>query len=168
MENPGRLSIQTLLISGLIAVPVWVTPLYAGALLWDTSTSAPSPLALGYASAINNSGIVVGSVGSFLTQQAAEVSISAPNLLIPLSGVPLESSASDINSLGQISGSYEDLGGYEHAFVWSSTTGMQLLGNLGGNLSTAWAINDAGQIVGQTATAAGPQAFLWSSRSLSA
>lgn len=139
--------------------------IYAGALLWNTSTSSPSPLALSYTGAINNSGMVVGSItidAILLTQQAAEVSISAPSITIPLSGVPLNANASGINSSGQVSGGYQDLVG-NHAFVWSSTTGMQLLGNLGGQLSNALAINDADQIVGQTETSANLlQAFLWS------
>ncbi len=140
---------------------VAVTVGSASVLFWNTSTSAPSLLSLDIASAINYSGIVVGSSGGV----AAEVSISAPTNVITLSGLPpvLPSYASDINSSGQISGSYDDLGGYAHAFFWSSETGMQLLGNLGGNYSNALAINDAGQIVGQAATGSSDQAYLWSS-----
>ena len=133
----------------------------AGTVLWYTTTSAPVTLALDYVSAIDNSGMAVGSVQN----QAGEVSASAPGIALSLSGVPLNSvssSASDINSLGEIAGSYEDPGGYEHAFVWSAATGLQLLGNLGGNLSTAFAINEAGQVVGQSATANSVQAFMWS------
>jgi probable HAF family extracellular repeat protein len=135
--------------------------LHAGTVLWYTSTSAPVTLALDYVSAIDNSGMAVGSVGN----QAGEVSASSPGIALSLSGVPLNSVsslASDINNLGEIAGSFEDPGGYEHAFVWSSATGLRLLGNLGGNLSTAFAINDDGQVVGQSATANSVQAFMWS------
>jgi probable HAF family extracellular repeat protein len=146
----------------LIAAAMCVAPaIHAGTLLWYTSTSAPSTLALDYVSAINNSGMAVGSVGN----QAAEVSASAPGVARSLSGIPsnsLSSFASDINNAGSIAGSFEDPGGAEHAFVWSSANGLQLLGNLGGDLSTALAINDAGQIVGQSATANSVQAFIWS------
>jgi probable HAF family extracellular repeat protein len=48
-----------------------------------------------------------------------------------------------------------------HAFLWSSSTGMQDLGSLGGS-SYANAINNAGQVVGYYETSAGnDRAFLW-------
>src|ERR1700733_11184124 len=147
----------------LIAVTLCTAPaMTAGTVLWYTSTSAPATLALDYVSAINNAGVAVGSAGN----QAAEVSASAPGFAISLSGIPLNSLssfASGINDTGLVDGSFEDPGGAEHAFVWSSATGLELLGNLGGDLSTAFAINDAGQIVGQSATANAVQAFMWSS-----
>jgi probable HAF family extracellular repeat protein len=152
----------------LIAVSLCTAPaMHAGTVLWYTSTSAPSTLALDYVSAINNAGMAVGSLGN----QAAEVSTSAPGVDpslsgFPLSGIPLNSLssfASGINDTGLVAGSFEDPDGAEHAFVWSSATGLELLGNLGGNLSTALAINDDGQIVGQSATANALQAFMWSS-----
>jgi probable HAF family extracellular repeat protein len=154
--------------SVLIAVSLCAAPpVHAGTVLWYTSTSAPSTLGLDYVSAINNAGVAVGSLGN----QAAEVSASAPGVGPSLSGIPLNgipvnsvsSFASGINSAGSVAGSFEDPGGAEHAFVWSPATGLQLLGNLGGDLSTALAINDAGQIVGQSATASSVQAFMWSS-----
>jgi probable HAF family extracellular repeat protein len=147
----------------LVAVSLCAAPaIHAGTILWYTSTSAPSTLALDYVSAINNSGMAVGAVGN----QAAEVSASTPGVVRPLSGIPLNSLssfASGINNTGSVAGSFEDAGGAEHAFVWSSATGLQLLGNLGGNLSTALAINDDGQVVGQSATTNSVQAFMWSS-----
>jgi probable HAF family extracellular repeat protein len=145
-------------VAAICATPA----IQAGTVLWYTTTSAPVTLALDYVSAINNSGMAVGAVGN----QAAEVSASSPGATLLLSGIPLNSLssfASDINNLGEVSGSFEDSGGYEHAFVWSSATGLQLLGNLGGDLSTALAINDNGQVVGQSATAIAVQAFMWSS-----
>jgi probable HAF family extracellular repeat protein len=155
-----RLSQAVLIVLALCIA----SPLPAGVLLWNSITSAPMSLALDYATAIDNFGIVVGSAGSFGNQQAAEVSISAPNAVTILSGVPANSSAAGVNNLGQVAGNYEDLNGFEHAFVWSAAIGMQLIGNLGGNLSSASAINDAGQVAGQTLTANGqPQAFFWSS-----
>ena len=48
-----------------------------------------------------------------------------------------------------------------HAFLWSSTAGMQDLGSLGGS-SYANGINDAGQVVGYYVTSWGTyRAFLW-------
>jgi probable HAF family extracellular repeat protein len=153
------------LICRLILIPLWIaSPLSAGVLLWNSSTSIPTSLALDYASAINNFGIVVGSTGSFGDQQAAEVSTSAPAVVISLSGVPVNSSATGVNNLGQVTGNYQDLNGYQHAFVWSAAGGMQLIGSLGGNLSSALAINDAGQVAGQTLTGSDQlQAFFWAS-----
>ena len=156
---------RMLLASALLA-PLWIaSPLHADVLLWNTSTSTPSPLALTGGSAINNSGMVVGYVGTN-PPVAAEVSISAPNVVILLSGIPSSAESStglDVNSLGQVAGTYQDSSGYSQAFVWSSGTGMQLLGNLGGNYAIAFAINDASQIVGQTSNAANDlQAFFWS------
>jgi probable HAF family extracellular repeat protein len=163
-KSPGWVT-GTLLVCRLILLPLWIaSPLSAGVLLWNSITSMPTSLALDYASAINNFGVVVGSAGSFGNQQAAEVSTSAPAVVISLSGVPGNSFATGINGLGQVTGSYEDLNGFEHAFVWSAAAGMQLIGDLGGNLSTALAINDAGQVAGQTLTASDQlQAFFWAS-----
>jgi probable HAF family extracellular repeat protein len=50
-----------------------------------------------------------------------------------------------------------------HAFIWSSSTGMQDLGTLGGNSSQAFGINDNGQVVGVSTLADGvtSHAFLW-------
>lgn len=58
------------------------------------------------------------------------------------------SSASDLNDLGQVVG-YVD-GGYQHAFLWSASTGMKDLGFLQREYPTSYAsgINNAGQVVG--------------------
>jgi len=153
------LSGRTILIAAVIC---GAPAAHAGTILWNTGTSTPVTLALDYVSAINNSGMAVGALGN----QAAEVSASAPGVARSLGGIPLNSLssfASGINNVGSIAGSFEDPGGAEHAFVWLPATGVQLLGNLGGDLSTALAINDAGQVVGQSATANSVQAFMWSS-----
>lgn len=63
---------------------------------------------------------------------------------------------SRINNLGQIVGSFEG-----RAALWQDGS-IQTLGTLGGNLSTATAINDLGQVVGESETASGERrAFLW-------
>lgn len=49
-----------------------------------------------------------------------------------------------------------------HAFLWSSTTGMQDLGSIGGGNSHAYGINNAGQVVGYYEYLGTFRAFLWS------
>jgi probable HAF family extracellular repeat protein len=58
------------------------------------------------------------------------------------------SSATAVNAAGQVAGWAvgEDFG--VHSFVWSQTTGMTDLGNLGGSFSSPSAINSFGQVVG--------------------
>src|SRR5580658_102217 len=92
-KSPGWPT-RTFLVSRLILLMLWIaSPLSAGVLLWNTITSTPISLALDYASAINNFGIVVGSTGTFGDQQAAEVATSASAAVIYLSGVPVNSAA---------------------------------------------------------------------------
>jgi probable HAF family extracellular repeat protein len=62
-----------------------------------------------------------------------------------------ESSASSINSKGQIVGSAKTADGQTHAFFYSDKA-MIDLGTLGGSYSSASGINDAGQIVGTSKT----------------
>jgi probable HAF family extracellular repeat protein len=72
--------------------------------------------------------------------------------------------AQSINDYDQVVG-YADVtvgfGVYDRAFLWENGT-MIDLGTLGGNASQAWAINNAGQVVGW-AEDGGPgyQAFIW-------
>jgi len=81
------------------------------------------------------------------------------------------STAHDINNLGQIVGESsinvdempEDTNilGYSHAFLWDNGV-MNDLGTLGGDYSRAYAINDAGNIVGYANDAYEKQhAFFW-------
>jgi probable HAF family extracellular repeat protein len=61
-----------------------------------------------------------------------------------------------LNNLGQAVGTSAN-----HAFLWENGT-MTDLGTLGGSLSAANAINDKGQVVGESTTASGEKhAFLW-------
>jgi len=65
-------------------------------------------------------------------------------------------SVTDINGSGKIVGSSAN-----HAFLWDHGV-VTDLGTLGGNLSVANAVNDLGQVVGESNTATGEKhAFLW-------
>ena len=68
-----------------------------------------------------------------------------------------------INGSGQVVGDADTASGQQHAFLWSSGSGMTDLGTLpNGYGSEAFCINSSGQVVG----GAGPgptQAILWNS-----
>ena len=66
-----------------------------------------------------------------------------------------------INEAGQVAGSAPS----GHAALWTASDGAMDLGTLGGAISTAEGINDAGQVVGwsQAATGLTSHAFLWTS-----
>lgn len=74
----------------------------------------------------------------------------------------------DINASGQVTGdtTLPDSGDDRHAFFWNGST-MQDLGTLGGTESRAVAINDAGEVAGNSSVQPGigmsglPHAFLW-------
>lgn len=71
------------------------------------------------------------------------------------------SSASDINSSGQVVGQYTNGGGELRAFINAGVT-MLDLGTLGGAQASAAAINDSGQVVGYANNADGnSRAFSW-------
>ena len=73
-----------------------------------------------------------------------------------------ESTAYDINSLGQVVGGANVASGDEHAFLYTPGSGMTDLGTLGGGYSWACGINNSEQVVGQASTTSGNYpAFLY-------
>src|SRR6266566_1305463 len=76
-----------------------------------------------------------------------------------------ESTARDINNLGQVVGAAQAKDGNFHAFVWSPCDGMSDLKVPALYDASATAINDHGQIIGTAdydAGLVGEQAFLYS------
>jgi probable HAF family extracellular repeat protein len=151
-----------------------------------------SPIALeSTPSAINNSGQVAGRAQSVNWQVAADntyVPVLGPyhafvwdrlfgmQDLGALGGYQdgiLTSYSTAINNSGQVAGDAQTLAwqagtsvpvpGPYHAFVWDGIQ-MQDLGTLGGNSSHAIAMNNNGQVIGNSDTASGySHAFLWDS-----
>jgi len=62
------------------------------------------------------------------------------------------SNAFGVNDHGQVVGVSNRSGSLTHAFLWTKNAGMKDLGTLGGINSSAQAINDSAQIVGQAET----------------
>src|SRR5712664_3505034 len=75
------------------------------------------------------------------------------------------SEAGGTNASGQVAGWSSTPGGIDHAFVWSSPSGMQDLGTLTFNSSAAIGINALGQAAGEVySSPSGPfHAFFWTS-----
>ncbi|GAB4123705.1 MAG: hypothetical protein Fur0014_22270 [Rubrivivax sp.] len=82
-------------------------------------------------------------------------------------GASSNSSAHDINNRGQVALSLPLGGGLVTAAVWSAGSGFTALGLLDGYYTRAWAINDAGVLVGVAGApgVAGTQAMVWTESS---
>jgi probable HAF family extracellular repeat protein len=168
-------------------VVVW--PPSPGVFLWTPDTANGSTgsfvrITFGdsetaFPTGINSNGQIVGVLGSPSEQRALLWTPTTPNSstgsfveLGYLPGRTDTSWASAINSLGQVVGiSRSDrLLPPSHAFLWTpntpnGTTGAMVdLGDLpGGNdSSVANAVNSRGQVVGQSSSSMGYNAFLWS------
>ncbi|MDR3436487.1 hypothetical protein, partial [Telmatospirillum sp.] len=131
--------------------------------LWQngTATVLGDPQHFGYANAINDLGQVVGVTGpaytslgmprAFLWQNGVMADLGALPGATGTNGWGFLSNAKGINNAGQVVGwSMTSSGTSEHAFLWQNGT-MTDLGVLSrGSSSEALAINDEGQIVGDT------------------
>jgi probable HAF family extracellular repeat protein len=138
-----------------------------------TISTGESALPMGMNSIGQVTGFFLGQNRSFLWTPTTPN--SSTGTLVELGFLPerTESSAGrDINSIGQVAGSSRS-GGLlptSHAYLWTpnspngSTGSMVDLGDLpGGNdSSVANAINARGQVVGQSSSSMGHNAFLWS------
>ena len=116
------------------------------------------------ASAISNSGLVVGELFNSSTGDATAAAWTSKGGWHVLDG---GSSAPNSTALA-VNGSQQIVGETftnttQHAFLWTSSLGMQDLGTLGGDFSVAYGINELGGVVGvSTTTATGfGHAFLW-------
>jgi len=113
------------------------------------------------------------SVGLFTSSIAmAELPTFTVTWLGSLPGGNGQSAPYDVNNAGHVVGSAghepntstsgPDVGKTDRAFFWAPNQEMENLGTLpGGNVSFAYAINDADQVVGYSTTASGTRAFLW-------
>lgn len=129
------------------------------------SVSPPINLGPGLATGVNDAGDVVGASrpeGLFRATlwTAAGDKVDLGTLATTLPG-PRESVAEDVNNRTEVVG-WSRKGPEVHAFRWTRADGLIDLGTLGGTDSGANAVDDAGNVVGNSATASGNwKAFLW-------
>ncbi len=103
---------------------------------------------------INNRGQVVGESGT--ASMYSHAFLWQDGVMTDLVG----GDALDINDRGQVVGEF-GVGGHSHAFLWQDGV-LTDLGTLGGDYARAEAINERGQVVGQSWTASGENhGFLW-------
>lgn len=113
------------------------------------------------AAAITGSGHIAGTLTLGDFSQRAFLSQSGSTTILG-NLIPGGSSLGyGVNNAATVVGTAETATG-NHAFRWTSAGGMEDLGTLGGPVSTATAINDAGKIVGFASDATGtPRPFLY-------
>jgi probable HAF family extracellular repeat protein len=102
-------------------------------------------------------------------QESPRASVNAPVVsMVDLGTLGLSSEAIDMNEKGDVVGLSTLQGGsIRHAFLWTKQDGMTDLGTLGGDFSTARAINNGGTVVGASLLAdsrLGQRLFLWTPR----
>jgi len=148
----------TLLLGGVLATPAAAGP--GRHQIVDLGTLGG---AYSFASAVNDRGDVTGQSadanGSLKAFRWHGGRMTDLGVLDP--SVPYAFGA-DINNRGWVVGTSDVAGGTAtHAFLWRDGV-LTDLGTLGGATSSASAVNDRGQVVGRSQTAAGQwHAFLW-------
>jgi probable HAF family extracellular repeat protein len=124
-----------------------------------------NPALGGYSSVandINNAGQVVG--WRLSNGQTHGFILNPGGVVVDLGALGSPSSVSaalSINDSGHVVG-YSGSGMLERAFKWTPESGMVDLGTLGGTTARAYAISNAGHVVGSSRTATGlTHAFIW-------
>lgn len=127
------------------------------AALWHNNTTVdlpvyPSDRVYSEGKAINDSGIIVGNITNLDSLNTYAVQWNG-NTITTLQRIYGNSSANDINTVGEIVGYGLVAQGISHAILWSNGTAVDLgtLSAIGGaGSSRANAINEIGQIVGSS------------------
>jgi probable HAF family extracellular repeat protein len=111
--------------------------------------------------AINNDSLLVVNTGTSESYQVSTWGRLSGATVV--GSIGNNSGGAGINISGEVVGAGDPDGlGNLQAFLWSPTAGVQWLGSLGGELSAATGINDAGSVVGMSYTATDTQhAFFW-------
>ena len=130
-----------------------------GATRWLGTLGGPAS----WANALNNSDQVVGVSFTGASQRHAFLWTGGSGMqdLTPDLTSPFGSVATGINSAGEVVGYYYPNGATNVvAFTWTKAGGLQTFATTG---TMAFAINDAGTVVGQVLAATGRHAFTWTS-----
>jgi probable HAF family extracellular repeat protein len=137
--------------SGAVAGTSW-TASGARATVWrDGSSSIIGNGDEGYATGINSTGQVVGSL---TRDRSTRAFIDGADGLLEIDTPGTWASAYDIADSGSVVGTYQTNGAFG-AFTWSQDSGTSLIGSLGGGNSWGMAINQNGVAVGSSLTSGG-------------
>ncbi|MFC1857397.1 DUF1566 domain-containing protein, partial [Thermodesulfobacteriota bacterium] len=138
---------------------------FSTAFIWDNYNGLQHLGSLGgnqsQAWSINNKGQVVGY--SYTGANSHAFIWDNENGMLDLNLGVNYSSATDINDDSEVVGSYGHSSGYQHSFIWDNFNGMRDIGGLGGNVSSAYSINNKGEVVGASWTSGTSisHAYIW-------